>query len=136
MYLPSRVYSCIYIVKECICIAGFETHTACKKTDSTQASIPLNCSRNQMIHVISETFGERTSEDNCSVVSTNSPTKSYTSDSNGLIVTCNGNETCIEPTVCSPLQECNFSQSAAEIKYECVTGKYTKTSLIQKKQII
>ena len=102
--------------------ADRETHTACKKTDTTQASIPLTCSSKQMIHVISESFGKRTSEDDCSVVSTNSATKSYTSGSNGLIVNCNGDETCVESASCSI--GCIFSRLAAEIKYECVTGNY------------
>ncbi|XP_071113569.1 uncharacterized protein [Haliotis cracherodii] len=80
-------------------------------------TVQLQCSAGERIHVEQEAYGDGDAA-TCSLKS-ESCSKVHNSSQNGLIVNCNGKQSCREAMSTSNLT-CNVTDAAAEVKYNCI----------------
>ncbi|XP_048240252.1 putative GPI-anchored protein pfl2 [Haliotis rufescens] len=82
-------------------------------------TVQLQCSADEWIHVEQEAYGNGDAA-TCRLKSAQACSKVHTSNQNGLIVNCNGKQSCREAITATPQTNCNFTDAAAEVKYNCI----------------
>ncbi|XP_067676513.1 uncharacterized protein [Haliotis asinina] len=110
---------------------GVTTGKVCKETLSNSFTVQLQCSNDEWIHVEHEAYGDGDGDGDaatCRLKSSAACSKLLTSSENGLIVSCNGKQSCFEAMTSQTISNCNVTDPAAEVKYNCIKGSINMCS--------
>ncbi|XP_071113568.1 uncharacterized protein [Haliotis cracherodii] len=97
------------------------TGNRCIEGLSRVFTVQLQCSAGEWIHVEQEAYGDGDAA-TCRMTSAQSCSEVHTSSQYGLIVNCNGKQSCREVMTATPLRNCNVTDAAAEVQYNCIKG--------------
>ncbi|XP_048240581.1 uncharacterized protein LOC124110310 [Haliotis rufescens] len=92
-------------------------------------TVQLQCSAGEWIHVEQKAHGDGDAA-TCRLISAQACSKVYTNSQNGLIVICNGKQSCHEPLTAIPQTNCNYTDAAAEVQYNCIKGSMDMCSSV------
>ncbi|XP_048240385.1 uncharacterized protein LOC124137135 isoform X3 [Haliotis rufescens] len=94
-------------------------------------TIQLQCSVGEWIHVEQEAYGDGDAV-TCRLKKAESCSKVLNSNKNGLVVNCNGKQSCHEAVTATSQTNCNFTDAAAEVHYSCIKGSMDMCSSVNK----
>ncbi|XP_067676511.1 uncharacterized protein [Haliotis asinina] len=122
----SNIFKCII---SGIIFKGVRTGKGCKEALSNSFTLPLQCSNDEWIHVEHEAYGDGDGDAaTCRLKSAAACSKLLTSSRNGLVVSCNGKQSCFEAMTVQTINNCNVTDPAAEVKYNCIKGSMNMCS--------
>ncbi|XP_071115383.1 uncharacterized protein [Haliotis cracherodii] len=92
-------------------------------------TIQLQCFVGEWIHVEQEAYGDGDAA-TCRLKSAESCSRIHTSSQHGLLVNCNGKQSCREALTATPQTNCNYTDPAAEVQYNCIKGSMDMCSSV------
>ncbi|XP_048239657.1 uncharacterized protein LOC124137133 isoform X2 [Haliotis rufescens] len=119
MYVERAFVVCVHF----LLAAHGDTRTGNRCIEGLPGSftVQLNCSAGEWIHVKNEAYGDGDTT-TCRLKYDLSCSRVHNSSQNGLIVNCNGKQLCRETIQPTPRTNCNFTDAAAEVQYNCIQG--------------
>ncbi|XP_046555745.1 uncharacterized protein LOC124265002 isoform X4 [Haliotis rubra] len=90
-------------------------------------TVQLQCSVDDRIHVVQEVYGDGDAA-TCRLKSAHACSKLLASSQSVLIVNCNGKQSCREAMYVQTINNCNITDAAAEVKYNCIKGSMNMCS--------
>ncbi|XP_046555750.1 uncharacterized protein LOC124265003 [Haliotis rubra] len=106
---------------------GVRTGNRCIEDLTKVFTVQLQCSVDERIHVVHEVYGDGDVA-TCCVKSAGSCSTKLDSSQHGLVVNCNGKQSCREAMQVPYINNCNITDAAAEVKYNCIKGSMNMCS--------
>ncbi|XP_046565946.1 uncharacterized protein LOC124274629 [Haliotis rubra] len=103
------------------------TRNRCIEGLSKVFTVQLHCSVDERIHVEYEAYGDGDAV-TCRLASAESCSKKLASSRHGLVVNCNGKQSCRETMQVQTINNCNITAAAAEVNYNCIKGSMNMCS--------
>ncbi|XP_071114502.1 serine-rich adhesin for platelets-like [Haliotis cracherodii] len=127
MHAERALVLCVYFL---LAVHGdTRTENICIERLLRTFTIQLQCSADEWIHVEHEAYGDGDAAI-CRLKSAELCSKVHNSSQNGLIANCNGKQSCREVMIATPKTNCNFTDTAAEVKYTCIKGSIDMCSSV------
>ncbi|XP_067676514.1 uncharacterized protein [Haliotis asinina] len=102
-----------------LAVYGVMSGNRCIQDLSKSPTVQLQCPDGEWIHVMQELYGDGDAA-TCRVKDNNACNRLQTSSQNGLVVNCNGKQSCREVIGVQPINNCNITDATAEVKYNCI----------------
>ncbi|XP_046555741.1 mucin-22-like isoform X1 [Haliotis rubra] len=110
-----------------LAVYGVKTGKRCVEDLPKIFTVQLQCPAGEWIHVSHVVYGDRDAV-TCRVKSAESCSKKLDSSQSGLVVNCNGKHSCHETMHVQTINNCNITDAAAEVKYNCIKGSMNMRS--------
>ncbi|XP_046551482.1 uncharacterized protein LOC124261204 isoform X2 [Haliotis rubra] len=104
-----------------LAVYGVRTGNRCIEDLTKVFTVQLQCPAGERIHVVHKVYGNGDAA-TCRLKSAQSCSKKLDSSQYGLVVNCNGKQSCREAMQVQTINNCNITNAAAEVEYNCIEG--------------
>ncbi|XP_046555366.1 uncharacterized protein LOC124264670 isoform X6 [Haliotis rubra] len=110
-----------------LAVYGVRTGNRCVEDLTKVFAVQLQCSGGEWIQVLHEVYGDGDAA-TCRLKSAESCSKKLDSSQSGLVVNCNGKQSCSEAMQVQTINNCNITAAVVEVKYNCIKGSMNMCS--------
>ncbi|XP_046555379.1 uncharacterized protein LOC124264670 isoform X17 [Haliotis rubra] len=124
MHVEGAFVICLHFF---LAVNGVRTGNRCIEDLWKTFTVQLQSSAGEWIQVVHEVYGDGDAA-TCRPKSAGSCSKKLASSQSGLVVNCNGKQSCYEAMQVPYINNCNITDAAAEVKYNCIKGSMNMCS--------